>query len=324
MYCCVNCFQHEWLRDYIRENCTHEGECDFCGLDKTDLIDAGDLASFLHNTLDLYYPLQYGENYGAYDDPLDAGEPLIFLLQSDWQIFSEALDRAEDLLEEILNCGWDDDTGEAPVSANELYSRSKTFYDSSPAEDWQAFSEQIRDESNLEPVFSDALEATIWEHEKVIREANHYFRARPNWDREASAYERRPYVGVDILAPPPGKSKTGRVNVNGVSVLYVSEQEETAIAEIRPPRGSLVSVGDLCTNREMSILDLGDPIPAPNPFTTENLSYAVDEVNLLNAFSWTLSKPMERTDDESEYYASQKLSDWLKGLEFDGIRYPSQ
>jgi len=172
-------------------------------------------------------------------------------------------------------------------------------------------------------VFSEALEATIEEYAKAIDKGIGFFRARQNWDGIAAVGEKQPYVGEAILAPPPGETKAGRVNQAGAAVLYVSEQEETAIAEIRPPRGSLISVGDLCTYREMNILDLGDPIPTPNPFTTDILSYAVDEVNLLNAFSWTLSKPMEHTDDESEYYASQKLSDWLKSLEFDGIRYPS-
>ena len=326
MYCCENCFQNEWLRECIREGYTHEGQCDFCKNDDTNLVHISSLTLFLRNTLDVYHPLQYGVNYGPEDDPLYVGESLISLIQDDWQVFDDELvelGKANQLLEEILNWDWDDDSGESPINANDLYSYRKALWHSSPAEDWGVFCDDVRDKSDLEPVFSKALEIDIWDHAKEINSDKYLFRARQNWDSNTSDFDKQPYIGIDIEAPPPENATAGRVNEKGIPMLYVSEKEKTAVAEVRPPRGSLVSVGVLCLTRNVKILDLGDSLPEPNPFITEQLAYQMEHVELLNSFSWVLSKPLERTDEVSEYRPSQKLSTWLKGQGFDGIRYAS-
>ncbi len=36
-----------------------------------------------------------------------------------------------------------------------------------------------------------------------------------------------------------------------------------------------------------------------------------------------MSKPLERDDDLAEYIPSQKLSEYVEQMHFDGIRYPS-
>ena len=270
--------------------------------------------------------MEYGVHYGGAADPLDAGELLISLFQEDFEVFDDDLvvsGKADLLLEEILNSDWDDDSGESPVNANDLFSRKKAFWHSSPTEDWEVFCDGVRGKSDLEPVFSEALKVDIWDHVKKINAGTHLFRARQNWDSNSSGFNKQPYMGADIEAPPPEKATAGRVNKEGVSVLYVSEQEHTAIAEIRPPRGSLISVGELRIAGKVKVLDLGDTIPEPNPFTTEQLAYQMEHVELLNSFSWALSKPLERTDDVSEYRPSQKLSTWLKKQGYDGIRYSS-
>lgn len=50
------------------------------------------------------------------------------------------------------------------------------------------------------------------------------------------------YQGVDIADPPATKASAGRANRKGQVVLYCADQEETAIAEVRPARGNVVSL----------------------------------------------------------------------------------
>ena len=44
---------------------------------------------------------------------------------------------------------------------------------------------------------------------------------------------------------------------------------------------------------------------------------------LLAAFGWALSKPLERGDDLAEYIPSQRLSEYVENQHFGGIRFPS-
>jgi hypothetical protein len=44
---------------------------------------------------------------------------------------------------------------------------------------------------------------------------------------------------------------------------------------------------------------------------------------LLDGLSEEMSRPLERTDDMTTYVPCQKLSDFIRASDFDGIRYPS-
>jgi RES domain-containing protein len=71
----------------------------------------------------------------------------------------------------------------------------------------------------------------------------------------------QPFKGADIGAPPPDKAKPGRANTEGDVVLYVADQETTAVGEVRPWRRSVVSVAELRTNRDLKIVDPNNILP---------------------------------------------------------------
>jgi len=45
--------------------------------------------------------------------------------------------------------------------------------------------------------------------------------------------------------------------------------------------------------------------------------------HLVNSFAFTLSEPLERNDNPTDYLPSQKLSKFIRDHGFKGIRYPS-
>jgi hypothetical protein len=98
---------------------------------------------------------------------------------------------------------------------------------------------------------------------------------------------------------------------------------ETAVAEVRPARGNLVSVGLFKIKRELEVLDLAMDQPPINPLTQSNLSLAVELADLFEAFGQDLAAPLRRNDDVSEYKPSQNLTYAVRMAKFDGIRYPS-
>lgn len=105
-------------------------------------------------------------------------------------------------------------------------------------------------------------------------------------------------------------------------MLYCTDQEATAVAEVRPARGFYVSVATMTLNREAGILDLMQPLKI-NPFLTDTLKWDVEIQALLASFAEEMSRPLERDDDQTHYVPCQRLADYIREAHYDGIRYPS-
>jgi hypothetical protein len=325
MFCCANCFDNPWLKDYIREYSTHQGDCQFCESESVQLIEARELTPYFENLLSMYRPLLPGETIDDHEDPLDVGDPLLWLVQEDWQVFDDNLheDQSGPLLEEIVDSTWDDDSGESPVSWNDLHTRRVALWHSSRAERWEDFCDEVKGNPDLTPTFEEILGEDLWRQSVTLRAGTIIFRARLAWASIDENGNKQPYQGIDIGAPPPDKAKASRANRQGKVVLYAAGQEALAVAETSPARGFLVSVGQLRVRRDLRILDLGKPIESPNPFTADPLRYWLEFTELLNSFAWALSKPLERADNNSDYIPSQKLGEYVESQHFDGIRCPS-
>lgn len=92
-----------------------------------------------------------------------------------------------------------------------------------------------------------------------------WYRARVGATRRAAKYSVppdvtqyyfEPHVGAAISAPPIALANSGRLNRPGVSFLYLASDADTAIAEVRPHPGDLVSVAEFTITNEQRIADL--------------------------------------------------------------------
>jgi RES domain-containing protein len=64
-------------------------------------------------------------------------------------------------------------------------------------------------------------------------------------------------MGNEIGAPPPTIATPGRLNRSGVSFLYLSTDETTAAAEVRPHPGHRVSIAAFRSLKEIRLADFG-------------------------------------------------------------------
>ena len=69
-----------------------------------------------------------------------------------------------------------------------------------------------------------------------------------------------PFKGSEIGALPPPKANAGRLNRVGVSVIYLANDINTSVAEIRPHPGHLISVGGFCVSRNLRVAKFDLPI----------------------------------------------------------------
>lgn len=186
--------------------------------------------------------------------------------------------------------------------------------------------------------FLSSIENTCRERERTIKEGDIIWRAqnghswRPYYQHDSDTGE-----NVHIHDAPCPFSRTrmkplsdsaaeGRANSKGIPHLYVATDKETAMAEVRPWLGAILSVAKLKATRNLKILDFSIEHGNSNfklDFIFKNPSQ--DEIakcvwsDIDNAFS----RPTKASDLKSEYAPTQIISEFIKSKGYDGVAYKS-
>ncbi len=328
MNCCPRCFSYRWVKHIVRETATKKGTCDYCEAKLVPIVDVAALREPFSNLVRMYSPLEAGVNVFLFKEsnPLSFGTQLLDLVQEDWDVFGDPLiqtDRAYDLLEDILNCNWDDDSGESPINARELYTRTESLFHDSLSEKWAEFREQATKDPTLKPDFHELFGENLARAATEIKQGIILYRSRPGFAVDEND---RPvaYAGTEIGAPPTEKTLPSRASPKGKRVLYCADELKTAIAEIRPQRGLLVSVAKMRVVRDLRILDLCARLANLNPFVEESLTYELELREVLADFSDDLARPLRRTDNPVlDYLANQKIAALVEEAGYHGIIYRS-
>jgi len=115
--------------------------------------------------------------------------------------------------------------------------------------------------------------------------------------------------------PPKDKAKAGRTNTKGVPYLYAAEDSHTAVTEVRPIIGQMVSVAQIKINKELRLFDFC----AVSPFNNEDTEIE----HLLRMIAREFSMPNH--NKEEDYLPTQCVANLIKNssFKFDGIRFPS-
>lgn len=135
-----------------------------------------------------------------------------------------------------------------------------------------------------------------------------------------------PLPPKEMMAPPPQKAKDGRINPRGISYLYLSNNIETAILEVKPWLRQDISVGYFEVKTELKCVDasrdkkgtffyLGKGKPKLTP--EEKEEYVWSGIN--DSFS----TPVRSEDESINYIPTQYLSEFFKTNGYDGIIYKS-
>lgn len=126
-----------------------------------------------------------------------------------------------------------------------------------------------------------------------------------------------PYKGAAIGARLPSDATAGRTNREGVSVLYLASEVQTALMEIRPHPGHLVSVGGFRAKRNIRIARFDLPIA--------DFCSSDDRLDLfanIYHIDWLLRFPVI-PEERHRYAVTQLLADIFFRRGFDGITYRS-
>ena len=126
------------------------------------------------------------------------------------------------------------------------------------------------------------------------------------------------------MKPLVDSASEGRANPKGIPYIYVATDKETAMSEVRPWLGSIISLARFRVNRKLRVIDFSELYGEGNrrfylgePQQEEIIKAVWADID--NAFS----RPVKASDVTSDYVPTQIISEFIKSKGYDGIAYKS-
>jgi hypothetical protein len=201
-------------------------------------------------------------------------------------------------------------------------------------DDWREFQAYIRDESRyvLTPrweQFLQALLATSDKREYVLKKNERMARARigimgkPRGIKPDESIRPLPYE--EMIGPPREKAVEGRLNPSGIPYLYLANNKETAIAEVRPWVGAYVTVVYFKLTEDQRLIDLTKDFHKVRTLrkSPKNHDGESKENLIWSEINQSFSEPVSPDDKVSQYVHTQYITEIFKRQGFDGVRYKS-
>ena len=180
--------------------------------------------------------------------------------------------------------------------------------------------------------FLDTVLTTAAARKKSLKKHSIWWRAQlgHEWREEGQDHET---FEVECALPPermkprPDRASEGRANPKGVPCLYLATTKETAMSEVRPWIGSLISVGQFETIRTLEIIDCshnhGDPLFHFFLGREEPLAPGDIEKTVWSHIDRAFAAPRSRDDDVAAYAGTQIIAELFKSKGYDGVAYRS-
>ena len=186
--------------------------------------------------------------------------------------------------------------------------------------------------------FLKTVLSTLRDRDVAVPEGSIFHRAQRGIDYQDVTDEDGVTVGEEPLGFGAGRMKPratqateGRANAAGIPVLYMATSETTAISEVRPWIGSMISVAQLELLRAVRAVDLSKGHgkhhflelifsevsgKSPDPEKVEQAVWT----DIDNAFS----EPVTLSDDSADYVPTQILAELFRNEGYEAIIYRSQ
>ncbi len=133
-----------------------------------------------------------------------------------------------------------------------------------------------------------------------------------------------PY-GAEGMKPLP-RAREGRLNPKGKAFLYLASEWETAIAEVRPCVGQLVSIANFEATQDLRVLDCADGHDSSAiAMIYEEVREGVTVKSVWKEIAKSFARPVMDTNNETDtsYVPTQVIAELAQSLGFDGIQFKS-
>lgn len=306
MKVCTSCFSDKELRGFISSS-IEIGDCDVCESKNQPLLEVSELFDFFQELLD---------NFKVFEN----GMPLSSKIQSNWSFFS-----SDGVANKILNYVLPSIQTEI-ISSNIYVEYTEDIIEN--YNHWELLKEELKWKNRfvinierLEDLGWDGFFNTQFKLNKDVE----LFRARLHHQSGLEVY--KPEV---MNCPPKEFASGGRANPSGIPFLYLSDNPETVLYEVRASYLDELSVGTFELKSEFESIKLVDFTEDTTLFqpNSSSINKTIKGKLLRQKISSDLSKPMRRYDSELEYIPTQFICEFIKvftgalGIRFNSSLHP--
>lgn len=321
MICCSLCFKDIVIQAMI-VGLNKKGNCETCEEKDGFIYDTeevnDDLVQAFDGLLDTYTPLS--------SLPTDFPKEKLNLLNSElsekWNIFNLEKDKIYTLIKNICKERYTENPSTFDEPVGILASQQENYLLNNSilrTYEWENFVTAIRTENRFHTDYfnKEILNDFLNYSKKEYHNGEIFYRARIS-NKEGISIK-------DMGAPPIGLASDGRVNASGISCLYLSNDKETTINEIRAGNHDYVTIGKFELKEDISVVNLLN-LHQISPFLTiSNIDFTKHAINRrhLEKLGNEIAKPLRRQDSPLDYLPTQYISDFIKSKGYQGIEYKS-
>jgi hypothetical protein len=314
MRCCIECFKDIHIRHTIERQGT-KGDCDFCDSKNVPIFDVtaspNQIADMIISLVDIY----------TVSDSSEA-KSLITSLHDDWDIFNIDTEKLMTLVKNLCVANY--------PAESDIFSK-KVIISKITDEDflkefgvvkglsWQCFAESIKYKNRFHSGMfnADAFVSFLTILRKSYPTGTKMYRAR-------IALSKRGFDKKEMGSPPKEHRIAGRINPEGIEILYLSSDCQTAINEVRATTFDYVTIGEFKLTKDIKVVNLSGLLNiSPFQYDESDLDkYAVNR-KVFQEIAHELAKPLRRNDSPIEYLPTQYISEFIKSQNYEGIEYKS-
>lgn len=313
MRCCVDCFKDAHIRDIINAHGVI-GDCDYCSQKQVAVYDISVTPNPISDQIDALIQLYVVSN-------IPGSRLLKAALHDDWDVFNAGAATIQTLVQELCPsvASKNPDVFTEQVIIPELLDKDfLNEYCVVRGFSWEKFADSIKYENRFHSNMfnADAFASFLSIIAKQYPAGSEFYRARV-------AHSGSGFSKDEMRAPPKGFRSAGRINPEGIGVLYLSSDDRTVLNEIRANTFDYVSIGKFKSNADIKVVNLSG-ISAVSPFSYQDdlEKYAANR-GVFQEIAVDVAKPLRRSDSPIEYLPTQYIAGFIKSQNYDGVEYAS-
>lgn len=314
MICCSKCFCDSELKPII-ESLDQKGNCSICGCSEVYIYDTEkntELIGYFDEFISIYSPIRsLPPSFPVAETRLLKDE-----LISNWNIFNNLnttniyriiTSICEEKYKEIP------ELFDYPVGIAELYNSDYLNEHSLlKTNSWKDFVTALKMQNRFHTNYLNLriLERFCSYIRKPYKKGTIFFRGRISTADGLSTDK--------MGAPQYEKASAGRANATGIRCLYLANDVDTTIYEVRAGSFDFISVGKFELQKDIIVVDL-KLIDKISPFIVDLdfLEHAINKEHL-NKINAEMGKALRRSDSTLDYVPTQYISDFIKSIEYNG------
>ncbi|GGE69165.1 RES domain-containing protein [Pedobacter psychrotolerans] len=299
---CSNCYAEREIKAYINASGVL-GKCGFCNSENVNILDINELFDFFKELIDNF-------------KPTEAGQPLKNKIQSHWTFFSNH-EIATKILNHVI-----DEVSSAFLNAEDLVDFNDEILEN--VNYWDKLKEELkwsnRYLTDLNYITGDLGWDSYFNTQLTLYSNINLYRARLHQQTLADAYS-----PAELFCPPKHISSAGRANPLGIPYLYLSDNENTVLYEVRASYLDEVSIGTFSVKPVITEgISIADFTENSSIFHPSKVNEKIKSQLLRQKISIDLSKPMRRYDSEIDYIPTQFICEFIRVYTgVNGIKFAS-